>query len=70
MPGLLANELCSVAEPCVVTGDFTALEPGLDERKYYAPGIGIFIEVILESGGIVELVECNSDSKCLTLAPP
>jgi len=68
VPVDLANALCSDSAPCVVTRDFTALEPGVEERKYYAPGIGVFLEVNLETGEIVQLVECNDfDPKCADL---
>jgi len=30
---------------CLVTRNFTALEPGANERKYYAPGVGLILEV-------------------------
>jgi hypothetical protein len=39
---------------CVVTRDFTPLEPGGDEMKYYAPGVGLILEVDAE-GNRVEL---------------
>lgn len=41
---------------CVVTVDFTPLEPGHLEHKYYAPGIGLILEVDPESGERTELV--------------
>lgn len=43
---------------CVVTRDFTPLEPDVEEAKYYAAGIGSILEVDLESGDRVELVDC------------
>ena len=70
VPEKLANMLCGTVpenSQCVVTRDFTALEPGVEERKYYAPGIGVFLEVNLETGEIVQLVECNVDPKCSSL---
>jgi hypothetical protein len=42
---------------CVVTRDFTPLEPDANERKFYAPGVGLILERDLESGDRVELVE-------------
>lgn len=42
---------------CLVTRDFTPLEPGVEENKYYAPGIGPILELNPESGERVELVE-------------
>ncbi|MGQ0587474.1 MAG: hypothetical protein ACT4PK_09780 [Gammaproteobacteria bacterium] len=41
---------------CVVTVDFTPLAPGHVEHKYYAPGIGLILEVDPESGERTELV--------------
>jgi hypothetical protein len=48
----------SCSEDCAVIKDFTPLEPDADEDKYYAPGIGLILEVDNEDGGErVELVE-------------
>lgn len=42
----------------LVTEDFTPLEPGMVELKYYAPGIGFVMEqTIAGGGGSIELVE-------------
>lgn len=41
---------------CLMTRDFTPLEPDTEENKFYAPGIGLIVEVDLESGDRVELV--------------
>lgn len=59
VPEDLANTFCNDAVPCLVTREFTPIDPGVEERKYYAPEIGKFLEVNLESGEIIELVECN-----------
>lgn len=42
---------------CFVTRDFSALDPGPEENKYYAPGIGLIVEINLEDGARNELVE-------------
>jgi hypothetical protein len=42
---------------CVETADFTPLEPDVLEHKYYAPGIGLVLEVDVETGERVELVD-------------
>lgn len=42
---------------CLVTRDFSPLDPGVDEEKYYAPGVGKILEVDLETGNRVELVD-------------
>jgi len=41
---------------CVQTRDFTPLEPDVEEHKYYAPNIGVILEVDVESGERVELI--------------
>lgn len=57
VPPALAGSLCN--NNCVVTRDFTPIEPGVEERKYFAPGIGLFLEVNVETGETVQLVGCN-----------
>jgi hypothetical protein len=42
---------------CLLTRDFTPLEPGVAENKYYVPGIGLIVEIDLETGDRVELIE-------------
>ncbi len=59
VPGDLASKYCSIVAPCLVTRDFSPLDPNANERKYYAPGIGMFLEVNLTTQEIVELVGCN-----------
>ena len=54
--------LCN--DDCIVTRDFSPLEPDAEERKYYAPGIGMFLEVDPETGDIVQLVDCSFDVVC------
>lgn len=46
------------AGDCLVTRDFTPLDPGVSEHKYYAPGIGLILEVDAE-GNRVELISYN-----------
>ena len=62
VPQALAVSLCSDGD-CVVTKNFSLLEPGDVARKYYAKGIGVFLEVEL-GGDVVQLVDCNVDMKC------
>lgn len=45
---------------CLVTRDFTPVEPDADENKYYAPGIGLILEVDVATGARVELVEMSA----------
>ncbi len=72
VPQQLAERLCS--GDCVVTKNFSLLEPGIFARKYHARGIGVFLEVELdpETGelGAVQLVNCNFDPKCVGLPTP
>jgi hypothetical protein len=65
VPQELAELLCD--GDCVVTRDFTPLEPDVEERKYYAPGIGLFFEVDPETGDTMQLVDCNFDPVCSSL---
>ena len=41
---------------CLVTDNFTPIEPGVIEVKYYAPGVGLILEMV-PGGPRVELVE-------------
>ncbi len=45
---------------CLQTREFTPLDPDANEHKYYAPGIGLVLEVDIGSGARVELVEVSS----------
>jgi hypothetical protein len=47
----------SCAGDCLVTSDFTPLEPGVEENKYYKMGVGVILEVDLESNERLELVD-------------
>jgi hypothetical protein len=67
VPPRLARLLC--ANDCVVTKNFSQLEPGVFERKYYAPGIGVFLETAPQTGEVVRLVKCNVDPRCALLPP-
>lgn len=56
-----ANVLAASCDgTCVVTRDFTPLEPDVRERKFYAPGIGSILEVNPDTGERLELVEIRS----------
>src|SRR4030095_17251464 len=52
------------APNCIVTRTFSQLEPGQFERKYYAPGIGVFLETAPQTGEVDRLVKCNMDPRC------
>ncbi len=47
----------SCVDNCLQTRDFTPLEPGVAENKYYAPGIGLIVEIDPETGDRLELME-------------
>jgi hypothetical protein len=68
VPRPLAERLCP--GDCVVTKNLSLLEPGIIERKYYARGIGVFLEVEPHSGEVVRLTGCNFDDRCVGLAAP
>lgn len=68
VPRTLAELLC--ANDCVVTREFSPVEPDAFERKYYARGIGLFLEVNPEAGEVLQLVDCNLDPKCTVLPTP
>jgi hypothetical protein len=69
VPQELAQRLCSSSD-CVVTKNFSLLEPGVFARKYYARGIGFFLEVNPDSGEVLQLTNCNFDSRCAALPTP
>jgi hypothetical protein len=42
---------------CVVTREFSALDLGDDQNKYYKSGVGLILSVLIDGGDRVELVE-------------
>jgi len=68
VPKPLAERFCS--GDCVVTKNFSLLEPGVFGLKYYGPGIGVFLEVNPDKGEVVQLVNCNFDHRCNGLPTP
>jgi hypothetical protein len=44
---------------CLKTKDYTALEPGVAENKYFAPGVGNILTVMIEGGS--ELVSVTAE---------
>jgi len=67
VPQQLAELVCS--GDCVVTKNFSLLEPGVFARKYYARGIGVFLEVE-STGEVIQLVNCSFDPRCAMLPTP
>lgn len=41
---------------CLQTRDFSALEPDLNEYKFYAPGVGTVLEQVVGEQGGAELI--------------
>jgi hypothetical protein len=37
------------------------------QQGYYAPGIGVFLEVEVTTGEVVALTDCNFDVRCANL---
>jgi hypothetical protein len=69
VPAALARLLCSAGD-CIVTRNTSPLEPGVVERKYYARGIGFYLETDPRSGEVVQLTDCNFDARCEHLPRP
>lgn len=42
---------------CLQTGDYTPIEPGVLEHKFFAPGVGLVFELKPETGEQIELIE-------------
>ena len=52
------SEAASCDSDCVITDDFTPIEPDALEQKVYAPGVGVILEIDPEEGEpVLELVE-------------
>lgn len=57
LTGSETTPAASCAGRCLVTRDFTPLEPDATETKYYAPGVGLILEVDPTTGERLELVD-------------
>lgn len=68
VPRRLVEIFC--ASDCVVTKNYSLLEPGIFARKYYASGIGVILEVNPQTGESIQLVHCNFDWRCNGLPRP
>jgi hypothetical protein len=66
VPPALAQRFCN--HNCIVTKNFSQLEPGVFSHKYYARGVGVILEV--EEGDVSQLVNCNFDKRCVNLPLP
>ena len=69
VPRDLALRLCGNRD-CVVTKNTSLLEPGAYALKYYARGIGFFLETKPLEGKRLQLTECNFDARCVALPAP
>jgi hypothetical protein len=69
VPRDLALRLCSNRD-CVVTKNYSLLEPGSYALKYYARGIGFFLETKPLEGKRLQLTDCNFDARCVALPAP
>jgi hypothetical protein len=69
VPRELALRLCGHRD-CVVTKNYSPIEPGSYELKYYARGIGFFLQTKPGGGPPLQLVECNFDARCVALPAP
>lgn len=67
VPRELAQLLCH--DDCVVTNNYSLLEPGVYAIKYYARNIGFFLETKPLEGTAVQLTKCNFDPRCTSLPP-
>lgn len=68
VPRDLALRMCN--SDCVVTKNYSLLEPGIFALKYYARGIGFFLETVPDEGEALQLVSCNFDARCVALPAP
>jgi len=70
VPEGFAEHFCS-ANDCLVTLEVTPIEPDISDLKYYAYGLGLFLEVKPGDGEINRLVDCNlPDARCEDVPQP
>ena len=55
--GLTVTVPAGTFEDVVMTRDWNPLEPGVFERKYYAPGVGVILEEVEGTDEKIELLE-------------
>jgi hypothetical protein len=66
VPQALAELMCADGD-CVVIADTSTLSPGGYEHKYFAKGVGLFLETNPSRGDFVPLIECSHDARCAAL---
>ena len=59
LEGTEAVAAAACAGDCLVVLELTPLEPDAEEETYYAPGIGVILEIDLETGDRFELIELD-----------
>jgi hypothetical protein len=69
VPQALAELMCADGD-CVVIADTSTLSPGAFEHKFFARGVGFFLEVKPERGEFVPLIACSHDPRCASLPLP
>ncbi len=65
VPQALAEQLCNY--DCVIVAEYTPIEPGVFEYKFYARSIGFFLGINPEDEEVVYLTGCNFSSACDSL---
>jgi len=68
VPRALAERLCQ--QGCMITRNVPLTEPGTVDYKFYARGIGFFLEVSGDGQTKLQLVDCNVDDRCRGLPRP
>jgi hypothetical protein len=66
VPRGLAELMCANAD-CVVVADTSTLSPDAYEHKYFARGVGLFLETNPSEGAAVPLIGCSHDPRCASL---
>ena len=61
LTGTQVTPAASCDATCLVTKDFSALEPGVVEFKYFLPGVGLIAETDPESDERLELIEFETN---------
>ena len=69
VPRALAQLFCANGD-CVVVADTSTLSPDAYEHKFFARGVGIFLETKPRTGEFVPLVGCSHDARCSQLPLP
>ena len=70
VPQEVASRFCN--GDCVMTKNYSLLEPGIFARKIYAPGVGVIVEVEFddEENAVIQLSDCSFDPRCVGLPQP